>query len=260
METRQFANKCTTRVLTGRRRMNNLWSFRALYLFILPSLALTFLFSYLPMFSNAIAFMDYKMTKGWLGLGSPFVGLKHFKFVMEPWFYTLVGRTLVYSLSVLLTSFPASVILALLINELRGVTFKKISQTVSYIPHFVSWVTVAGLFYVFLTYDQTGIVNDIKVVLVGGERYSYMQYPDLFLPFLILSQLWKETGWGSILYLATIVSIDQQLYEAAWVDGAGRFRQMLHITLPCLIPTASIILIMSMGGVLSTNFEQIFNL
>lgn len=227
-----------------------------LHLFLLPAVILTLLFNYLPMFSNVIVFMDYNMFKGWMGLGSKWVGLANFSFVQEAWFYKLALRTLYYSAAILLFSFPASLILALLLNELRNQAFKRFAQTVSYIPHFVSWVTVASLFYIFLSVDIGGVVNNIKVALFGGERIIFMQETKYFLPVLIVSQVWKEVGWGSILYLAAISTIDPTQYEAATVEGAGRWRQMLHITLPGLVPTTIILMIFTLGAMFTGNFDQ----
>lgn len=231
-----------------------------LYLMLLPGMVLTFLFSYLPMFSNVIAFMDYSLFKGWMGLGSPWVGFENFDFIDEPWFRELVVRTLYYNLGMLLFSFPASLILALLLNELRRQKLMKTIQSILYIPHFVSWVTVAGLFYIFLSIDVSGIVNNVLESAFGAERKVFMQDPGLFLPVLIISQIWKEVGWGSILYLAAMTTINPQLYEAAEVDGAGRWKQMVHITMPTLVPTTVILLIFSLAGVIGGNFDQIFNL
>ncbi|RAP76582.1 ABC transporter permease [Paenibacillus montanisoli] len=231
-----------------------------LHVFLLPAVVLTLLFNYLPMFSNVIAFMEYDIFAGWMGLGSKWVGFDNFAFLQEDWFYELAMRTLFYSASMLLFSFPASLILALLLNELRNQTFKKFAQTISYVPHFVSWVTVASLIYIFLSVDISGLVNNLKVALFGGERILYMQQSEYFLPVMIISQVWKEIGWGSILYLAAISTIDPQLYEAATVDGAGRWRQLLHITLPGLVPTTIVLMIFSLGGLFSGNFDQIFNL
>ncbi|RAP78430.1 ABC transporter permease [Paenibacillus montanisoli] len=232
-----------------------------LHLFLIPALVLTLLFNYAPMFGNVVAFMDYSMFDGWMGLGSPWVGLDNFKtFLSEQWFYDLALRTLTYSISILIFSFPASLILALLLNELRNQLFKKIAQTVSYIPHFVSWVTVAAMLYMFLSVDMNGLVNNIKVALFGGERLIFMQDTKLFLPLLIVTQVWKEMGWGSILYLAAISVIDPHLYEAAAIDGAGRWRQMIHVTLPGLVPTTVVLMIFTLGSLFGGNFDQMFNM
>jgi putative aldouronate transport system permease protein len=235
-------------------------SIGVLYLFLVPAIAFTLLFQYLPMFGNYIAFLDYDFTNGWMGLLSPFTGLKNFSFVSELWFWQLAGRTVLYSFSLLIFSFPAPLILALLLNEIKKQLFKQVLQTISYIPHFVSWVTVSGLFYLFLSTDISGLVNNIQQALTGGERISYMQNPNLFVVFLVLSNLWKEIGWGTILYLAAITMIDPQLYEAAEIDGASRWSRIWYITLPSLLPTVCILLIFSLGGLFSSNFDQVFNM
>lgn len=235
---------------------------KVLYLFLIPAVIITFLFAYLPMFSNYIAFLDYDFNKGWFGLSSPFVGFDNFrKFLSDPNFYALMGRTLYYSVVMMLVTFPAPLILALMINELRSEIFKRTVQTTSYIPHFVSWVTVAGLVYLFTSVDKTGLINNIIALFnPDAERVSFMQNPKNFLPVLVITDIWKEAGWGTILYLAALSAIDPQLYEAAQVDGAGRWKRMWHITLPSLRPTMCIILIFAMGGLFSTNFDQVFNL
>ncbi len=231
-----------------------------LYFGVLPSILLTLIFSYLPMFTNVIAFMDYDMFNGWLGLGSPFVGFQNFSFLKDPDFYKLVTRTLTYSVAGLIFSFPASLLLALALNELRNELFKRTIQTISYIPHFVSWVTVASLVYIFLSVDPSGLINNLKQAMVGGERISFMQKPEYFLAILLITGVWKEIGWGTIIYLASITSIDPQLYEAAQIDGAGRWKQMLHVTLPGIMPATVILLIFAVGGLFSSNFDQIYNL
>lgn len=232
----------------------------SLYLFLLPSILVTLLFSYLPMFSNYIAFLNYKFSNGWMGLGSPFVGLKNFSFISKQWFWEIAGRTVLYSSTTLLFSFPAPLILALLLNEIKNKTYKRVVQTVSYIPHFISWVTVSGLFYLFLTVDSSGIVNNVLALMGFTDRVSFMQKPELFLPFLVLSQMWKEIGWGTILYLAALTTINPELYEAASIDGASRMKRVWHITLPSLLPTTSILLIFSLGHLFGSNFDQVFNM
>jgi len=232
-----------------------------LYLFIIPALALTLFFGYIPMFMNVIAFMDYKIGAGFLGLQSEFVGLYWFQyFLKEKWFYEIILRTLLYSVSGLVFGFPASLILALLFNELRSNRFKKIVQTLSYIPNFVSWATISGLVYIFLTVEPEGLVNTIRESVFGLSRISFMQDPKYFLPLLIITGLWKGAGWGTILYMAALSNIDVSMYEAAEVDGAKRFDKVRYITFPNLVPTFCICLIFAIGGLLSTNFDQIFNL
>ena len=189
-------------------------------------------------------------------MASPFIGLKNFDFVFESSFWKMAGRTVLYSFTLMLFSFPVSLVLALLINEIRNEVFKKVVQTLTYIPHFVSWVTVAGLFYLFLSTDRSGLVNNI-LELFGKERYSYMQDARFFLPFLVISQTWKEVGWGTIIYLASLAAIDPQMYEAATVDGAGRWKCTLHITIPEISVTIGIMFIMAVGGMLNAGYDQI---
>jgi putative aldouronate transport system permease protein len=213
------------------------------------------------MFSNVIAFMDYEWYNGWMGFGSDWVGFGNFKlFITEPWFWELAFRTFWYAFWGLIIAFPPSIVLALLLNELRMQMFKKVVQTISYIPHFVSWVTVAGLVYVFMSIDPSGIVNNIKQWIFGGERVVFMQNVELFLPMLLITKVWKQVGWGSIIYLASLSTIDPQLYEAAWIDGAGRWKQLLHITLPHIFPTTAVLLIFAMGRLFHADFDQVFNM
>ena len=167
-----------------------------LYLFLLPAIVLTFLFGYLNMFSIPIAFMDYKIGAGWFGLASEWVGFEHFRFFLtQSWFWEMFMRTFLYSSVGILFGYPASLILAILFNELRHARFKKIVQTVSYIPNFVSWVTVAGLVYLFLSIEPTGLINNI-VEFFGGDRYSYMQDSNYFLLIMVLTGIWKSNARG----------------------------------------------------------------
>jgi putative aldouronate transport system permease protein len=209
---------------------------------------------------NVVAFMDYKLTAGWLGLGSKWVGLYQFKrFLSDPDFYKVAARTVIYAVAKLAISFPAPIILALLLNELRNQVYKRTVQTISYLPFFVSWVTVGGLIYLFLSISSSGLINNV-IEAFGGKRILFMSRPQYFLPVLVVSTLWKGVGLGSIIYLATIASIEQQLYEAARIDGAGRWKQLVHITLPGIMPAIIIILIMNAGGLFSADFDQIINL
>ena len=242
------------------KRRQHMRRMAPLYIGLLPSFVLTLIFSYVPMFGNVIAFMDYKMFNGWMGLNSPFVGLKNFSFVMDPVFWDLALRTIWYSVTGLIFGFPSSLILALLINEIRSLRFKRVVQTISYVPHFVSWITIASLIYIFVSIDEYGLINNIMVALFGGERISYMQHVEFFLPILIISGIWKGVGWGTIVYLASISGIDPTMYEAAQIDGAGRLKQVMYITMPSILPTTCILLIFSIGGLFSSNFEQIFAL
>ena len=230
------------------------------YIFLLPSLVVTILFAYIPMFTNVVAFMDYVPYKGWMGLESDFVGFANFQSLMsDPGFWILVQRTIYYSVLISVVTFPASILFALLLNEVRNMAFKRIVQTVSYLPYFVSWVTIASLFYIFMSQDTAGIINNIRG-LFGLERVIFMKYPSNFPAVLVISSLYKGLGWGSIIYLAAIAGVDAQLYEAARIDGASRFRQAWNITLPSILPTITIMLVMSMGSLFSSNFDQVYTM
>ena len=233
---------------------------QVLYYMLIPALGFTLVFYYLPMFMNVIGFMDFKITKGWLGLGSEWVGLKWFKqFLSDSAFWPVARRTLWYAFAKLIFSFPAPIILALMLNEVKNQVFKRTVQTISYLPFFVSWVTVAGLIYIFLSTSSSGLINNVIEVL-GGERIVFMSRAQYFLPVLVFSTLWKGMGLGSIIYLATIASIEQQLYEAAWIDGAGRWKQMIHITIPGIMPAVIVLLILNAGTLFSADFDQMINL
>jgi putative aldouronate transport system permease protein len=231
-----------------------------LYVLIIPAVVATFVFSYMPMFINVIAFMDYDLFAGWLGLGSKFVGFKWFRqFLGDPFFYQVAWRTLYYSVVQLVVGFPAPIILALLLNELRQQAFKRTVQTISYLPYFVSWVTVAGIIYLFLGTSSTGLINNV-LGLFGIPRTTWMAYGRNFLPIITISGIWKGVGWGSIIYIAAIASIDQEMYDAAKIDGASRWQQMRYITLPGIMPATMILLILACGGLFSANFDQLYTM
>jgi putative aldouronate transport system permease protein len=231
------------------------------YLFVVPAVLTTLVFAYLPMFGNIIAFMDYDMTRGWMGLGSRFVGLTWFRQIFtDPYFLRLIWRTLYYNMFVLVLGFPAPLVLALLINELRLRSFKRVTQTITTMPYFISWVTIAVLIYIFLSSDTYGIVNNILGKLFHTPRVIYMKNAGIFPIVLLGSSIYKTVGWGSIIYLAAISSIDAQLYEAAHIDGAGRWNQFRFITFPAILPTTVILLILTLGSFFSSNFDQIYNL
>lgn len=236
--------------------------YRWMYLFLAPAVILTFFFAYLPMFGNLIAFMDYKMTAGWMGMQSPFVGLKWFqKFLTDPTFYKLLWNTLYYSVVVIFCSNLLPFVFALLINELRNKYFKKSVQTLSYLPHFISWVTMASLVYYFLSTDTSGIINNIRETLFGLERIIFMKFPGNFVPVMATSFTIKEIGWYAIIYLAALANLDPQLYEAASIDGATRIRQVISITIPSILPTVTVLFIMSMGSLMAGGgFDMVFNL
>lgn len=226
-----------------------------LYLMLLPGLLYFIIFKYAPMGGLVIAFQDYQP---WLGIfGSPFVGMKHFiRLFSEDTFFMLMKNTLTIFGFNLLFSFPFPILLALLLNELRSDKFKKSIQTVIYLPHFMSWVIVVSIFYVLLT-TENGVVNNI-IMANGGQRISFLTDPDWLRPMYIFQQIWKGAGWGTIVYLAAITNVDEQLYEAADMDGANRFRKIWHITLPAIRPTIITLLILKIGDVLELGFEHMF--
>jgi len=220
-------------------------------LMLLPVVVYYLVFHYLPMYGAAIAFQDFNPVKGIFG--SKWVGLENFQdFFSSFYFSRLMFNTIAINVLDLIFGFPAPIILALLINELRWNPFKRLVQTVTYLPHFISVIVVVGMLFDFLARD--GLVNQ---VLATGDPIAFMQSPDWFRQLYVGSGIWQHVGWGSIVYLAAIATIDPQLYDAAKVDGADRFRQMWHITLPGIMSTIVILLILRMGSLMSVGFEKI---
>ena len=225
----------------------------AVYLMLLPVLAYYIAFCYKPMYGMIIAFKDFNPNLGITK--SPWVGIKHFKDFFEGYYFTrILSNTLKISLSNLVFGFPAPIILALLINELRSPKFAKAVQTVSYLPHFISIVVVCGMIKNFTVED--GLINDILAIF-GVQRQNFLLNKAAFVPIYILSDIWQSIGWGSIVYLAALTGVDMQLYEAAVVDGAGRWKQLWHITLPSIIPTIFIMLLLQIGNILNVGYEKI---
>lgn len=234
-----------------------LWRDRYLYLMILPALAITLFFAYVPMGGLIMAFQDFNIFKGFLG--SEWVGLDNFKTIFsQSKFTTAIWNTLSISFLNILLCFPAPIILALLLNELRIGPFKKIIQTVSYLPHFLSWISVVG--FVNLLFGRDGLINDIRMALGTTDRIIFLAQQDLFIWFVIGTMLWKETGWGTVIHLANLSSISPDLYEAASIDGATRLQKVRYITLPHMLPTVVILLIFKMGTIFGSNFELIYGL
>ncbi|AZN38326.1 ABC transporter permease [Paenibacillus albus] len=231
------------------------WSFRAIYLFMLPAFIWYVVFCYYPMYGILIAFKDFKYNLGILH--SPWEGLRFFKqFLSDSSFYSVLYNTLSISFLKLLLGFPAPLILALMLNGVMHNKLKRIFQTISYLPHFVSWVVVVTLMQKILS-PNVGLVNDIRDHM-GLKPIFFMGMPSLFYPLVVISDIWKGVGWGSIIYLAALTNIDPHLYEAAEMDGAGRWSKLFKITLPCLTPTIGILLIFSLSGVLNAGFDQIW--
>ena len=225
---------------------------RSLYLLVIPVILFYILFHYKPMYGAIIAFQDYNPRLG--VSGSDWVGFDQFiRFFTSPYFGRLVKNTLLLSVYGIVFGFPAPIILALLLNELRAKRFKKTVQTITYLPHFISLVVVTGIIKDFT--QSTGLINDI-IVMFGGVRTSLIQNPDLYRTIYIVSDIWQGIGWGSIIYLSALSGVDQQLYESAAIDGAGRWKQLIHVTLPGIAPTIVIMLIRRMGQLLGTGYEK----
>ena len=224
-----------------------------LYLLAIPVVAYYIIFCYFPMFGIVIAFKNYEIGKGILA--SDWVGLAHFKaFFSGVYFKRTLVNTLKISFYEVLFGFPAPIIFAFLMNELRNKYFKKTVQTITYLPHFISMVVVCGMIVDF--FSTEGIVTKI-ITFFGGEKINYVGDPRYFRAVYVATGIWQGIGWNSIIYLAAFTGIDQELYEAAAIDGAGRFRRMLHISLPGIAPTITIMLIMRIGTVMSVGYEKI---
>lgn len=227
---------------------------RMLYLFMLPCIVSLLIFSYAPMAGIILAFKNYRFDRGIFG--SEWAGFKHFEaFITSPEFWVTIRNTVVISGLKIICCFPAPIILALLLNEVRAARFKRAVQTMSYLPNFVSWVVVIQLMTAVFT-PYGGIVNEIRK-LMGLETVFIMGEKAAFYPLVILSDMWKGIGWGSIIYLSAITGIDQGLYEAAVIDGANRWQCTWHITLPGISTTIGIMFIMAVGGILNAGYDQI---
>lgn len=229
--------------------------FKWLYLLLLPGLLYFATFRYGPMFGAVIAFKDYVPFLG-IG-GSPWVGFAHFTdFFASPDFLRLLANTLILAFLNLVIAFPLTIVIALLLNELRLNIVKRTVQTLIYIPHFLSWTVVASLTYLIFALDTGPLFHLINGIF--GTDIDFLTSPDWFRAVIMLQTIWKGTGWGTIIFLAALASVDQEQYEAAIIDGAGRWARVWHITLPSIMPTIIVMLILKMGDVLDTGFEQIF--
>ena len=228
-----------------------------LYLMLLPVLGFFILFKYVPMSGVLMAFQDYSLTGGLLE--SPWVGLKHFRTMFTtPGFTNVLGNTLIINFWKYLTYTPAPLILAIMINELRNRRFKKVVQTITYFPNFISWIIVFGILMNLLS-AQNGLVNQV-INYFGGKSIPFMISKKHFVGILVISDIWKYVGIDSIIYLSALTAIDPQLYESAMMDGAGKMRRILHITLPCVANTFFLMLILSLGRVLDAGHDQIISL
>lgn len=235
--------------------IKKLWRYRYLYLMLVIPVAYYLIFCYWPMYGLQIAFKKYNVRAG--VSGSPWADpwYKYFEqYLKDPYFWKVVKNTLLLNVYSLIFSFPAPIILALLLNELRWQRYKKVVQSISYLPHFLSTVVVCGMIVNFLA--NKGPINDV-IESLGGSRVQFLMEAKYFRTIYIVSGIWQNVGWNSIIYFAAISNVDQQLYESAIVDGAGRFKRCIHITLPGIMPTVTIMLIMAVGNLLTIGYEKI---
>jgi putative aldouronate transport system permease protein len=228
-----------------------------LLIMFVPVLAFFLIFKYIPVLGNIIAFKDYNLMEGiW---NSPWVGLKHFNALFtQPQTFTIIRNTVMLSLLSIFVSFPFPIIIAILLNEVRLMRFKKVVQTMIYLPHFFSWVIVGGIVVTMFS-QQSGIVNKL-VERMTGETIAFLYQEHSWIAIFLGSGIWKEAGWGAIIYLATLTSIDPHLYEAANIDGATKWKQIWHVTLPGIRSTIILMFVLSMGNVMEVGFDHVYTL
>ena len=229
---------------------------RQLLVLCLPFMALVFLFSYMPIWGWLMAFQKYTPARGIFG--SQWVGLRNFQEAFtDPSFLNAIVNTLNISFIRIILGFTSAILLALMLNEVKNVLFKRVVQTISYLPYFISWVVASSI--VYMTLSPTGIVNQLLLALgVTDKAIPFMGNPDDFYGIVGISHIWKNMGWNAIVYLAAMTGIDQELYEAANIDGAGRLRRIFAVTLPCIMPTIKILLVLAIGTLMSASFEHIY--
>jgi putative aldouronate transport system permease protein len=226
---------------------------RQVYIMAIPVLLYYLLFHYGPMYGASIAFKDFSPAKGILG--SPWAGLVHFKSFFDSYYFArIVRNTLLLNLYILVFGFPLPILLAILLNEVRLQFARRFVQTVSYLPHFISIMVVCGIIIDFT--GRRGLINDL-IAALGGQRFPLLLKPELFRPIYVASEIWQTMGWSSIIYLAALSAVDPQLYEAAGMDGAGRIRKIWSISLPGILPTIIILLVLRMGSMMSIGFEKV---
>ncbi len=235
--------------------VQHLYKHRWLYLMSIPGLVYLIVFKYVPMYGIIMAFQDFNFKKGIFG--SPFNHFAHFKQLFSSGkFGDVFSNSVILSLLRLFINFPIPIILALMINELRSTVFKKSTQTLLYLPHFMSWIVLGGIVQNFLSVN-TGLVNDL-IDAMGGRRINFLGSEEWFRFVIVITSIWKEAGWGTIIYLAALSSVNPDLYEAATVDGANRWQKILHVTLPGIASTIVITLVLAIGGMMNNGFEQVY--
>lgn len=256
MELAKDENKTPRRVSRTTFELKKFWRQRYAWLLIFPGLLYFLIYKYIPMGGSIIAFQDYSPFRGFVE--SPWVGFKHFATIFNNVeVLRVLWNTLLISFLQILFAFPAPIVLALMLNELRNDLYKKIIQSLVYLPHFLSWVVVVSIFVIFLRGD--GIINNFLQTYFGlDEKIPFLINPDYFKPLIVLQVIWKEVGWGTIIFLAALAGVNPELYESAVIDGANRWRRIWHITLPGIRNVIIILLIIRLGNVLDTGFEQIF--
>ena len=238
---------------TGRYLRNNY----QYYLMLIPCVCFFILFKYVPMYGIVLAFKDFSFRKGIMG--SEWIGFANFQYLFElDTFYRVFRNSLVLSLLRIVFCFPVPILLALLLNEIRNRSYKRITQTIVYLPHFISWVVVGGILINFLS-PTWGIIN-ILIKNLGGEPIFFLGSDRYFRAIVVLSDIWKSAGWDAILYIAALAGINPELYEAAMIDGANRLQRIVHVTFPGIRSTIVILFILRMGSLLSNGFEQIYML
>ena len=242
---------------TKKARRKGLLFDKGLYIMMIPALILVVIYSYGPLFGLVMAFQRYDIARGIFG--SPFIGLENFRYLfINPNFPRVIWNTVFMSAMKLVFRFIVPIIVALLLNEVQQIRFKRTIQTVIYLPYFVSWVALSGVFINLLS-PSDGFVNEI-IKALGGEPIYFLGEPKVFPWVMIITDTWKEFGYGTIIYMAALTSIDPSLYEAACIDGASRFQRAWHITIPGLVPIMVLNGILSLGGLLNAGFDQVYNL
>lgn len=255
MDARLVPKNKLSRKTPSRNILTYFWFHRYLYLLLVPGILYYIIFHYIPMYGATIAFKDFNIMKGIIG--SSWAGFKHFQYLFSLNKFTQVLKnTVLISLMRLICGFPAPIIVALLLNELSKVKFKKVVQTIIYLPHFISWVIFGGILVTILSTD-TGIINTI-IKAMGGTPVAFLTDPDHFRWTLVWTAIYKWFGWNTVIYMAALAGVDTQLYEAAVIDGANRWQRVWHITLPCIKATIVILLILRIGNLMQAGFEQIY--
>ena len=238
-----------------------IYQYRVQYLFLVPAFVAVIIFAYIPMAGVVMSFMDYDILKG--PFHSPWVGLEHFQeFLTDPEFWQSLKNTVGINGLSILFGFPLPIIVAIAIFSVKDGPFKRVTQTISYLPHFVSWVVVGGLVYKLLD-ENTGAINTL-IKACGGDAIAFMRDPGWFWPVIIITCIWKELGWNTIIYLAALSGIDSEQYEAALVDGAKSWQRLIYITIPSILPIVGLMLIMTVGNLINSNgsasFDAVYNL